>query len=852
MRLKNFVLCLFIAFHQFLAAQPVLLSPEKFLGYPLGARYTTHHRIVEYVRHVSDASPGKVKLMNYGTTNEGRPLMLAFVSSAENIRNLDQIRINNLRLAGLSKDKAAPSEDLPVIVWLSYNVHGNEPSSSEAAMKTIHKLLDGSDMRTKEWLDKAVIVIDPCLNPDGRDRYANWQNSVTGLVPNPNVQTREHREPWPGGRTNHYHFDLNRDWAWQTQVESQQRMKVYNEWMPQVHVDFHEQGANEPYYFAPAAEPYHDVITPWQREFQQHVGKNNAASFDRQGWLYFTKERFDLLYPSYGDTYPTYNGSIGMTFEQGGGSRAGKAVVIEDGDTLTLADRLEHHYTTGLSTIEVSVRHAVRLKQEFRKFFSASQSEPAAGSNRYYVVRASTAAGPEGGVIIRYLRNNGIDHGYAQTKISARGFSYITGKEEAITIEPNDVVIPVQQPRGVMLRVLFEPRTNVTDSATYDITAWALPYAFGLQAFAVKDKLPASAIGLSVAGKTLSPPMDATDAYAFVIPWTSFGSAKLLSQLLNAGVKLRYAEQPFEIGGRRFEKGSLIVTRAANRMTIDALYAKISSAISATPDFHERIVPVRSGFVDKGFDFGSDRVRYIKAPRVAVLAGDGVGTNAFGELWHYFEQELRYPVSMINTSDIGQANWDDFDVMILADGNYRFLSDKMMTEQLNGWLRKGGRLIAMENAVLQLSKLDWTIRQKKDDGAKDDEAQDKALLKRYEDREKEYLKGSMPGAIYRMELDQSHPLAFGYPSHYFTLKQDVNIYGFMKEGGWNVGVIRSDGYVTGFAGVQAKEKLKEGLLLGVQDIGGGNIVYFAEDPIFRGFWESGKLLLANAVFMVGQ
>jgi hypothetical protein len=287
-------------------------------------------------------------------------------------------------------------------------------------------------------------------------------------------------------------------------------------------------------------------------------------------------------------------------------------------------------------------------------------------------------------------------------------------------------------------------------------------------------------------------------------------------------------------------------------MTADELYGKITSAISATPDFHERIVPVRSGFVDKGFDLGSDRVRYIKAPRVALLAGDGVGTNAFGEVWHYFEQELRYPVSVINTSDIGQANWDDFEVMILADGNYRFLSDKMMSEQLNDWLRKGGRLIAMENAVSQLSKLDWTIRQKKEDGSKEDEKHDKDLLKRYEDREKDYLKGSMPGAIYRMELDNSHPLAFGYPSHYFTLKQDTNIYGFLKEGGWNVGVIRSNSYVTGFAGVQAKEKLREGLLLGVQDIGGGNIVYFAEDPIFRGFWENGKLLLANAVFMVGQ
>jgi hypothetical protein len=342
-------------------AQDRLMTPEQFLGYPLGARYTPHYRIVTYFRHVAATQPATVKLVQYGETNEGRPLLLAFLSSPENIANLDAIRMNNLRMAGLSGDAQAPQANAPVLVWLSYNVHGNEPSSSEAAMKTIHALADPSNARSTEWLKHAVVVIDPCVNPDGRDRYVNWYNGVTGASPDADPTAREHREPWPGGRVNHYYFDLNRDWAWQTQKESQQRVRVYNQWMPQVHVDFHEQGINEPYYFAPAAEPYHDVITPWQREFQVLIGRNNARYFDANGWLYFTKERFDLFYPSYGDTYPTFNGAIGMTFEQGGGPRGGRAVVIASGDTLTLADRLEHHYTTGLSTIEVSVQQQALL-----------------------------------------------------------------------------------------------------------------------------------------------------------------------------------------------------------------------------------------------------------------------------------------------------------------------------------------------------------------------------------------------------------------------------------------------------------------------------------------------------------
>ena len=254
-------------------------SPSAFLGYEIGGNFSRHHQVVGYFEALAKASPASMKLQAYGSTNEGRPLMVAFIASPENMAKLESIRQNNLRTAGLVQ--GAPEPNSPVIVWLSYNVHGNEPSSSEAAMKTAHYLL--TDNRAAEWLKNTVVVIDPCINPDGRDRYVNWYNSMKGTKMNPDPQSREHSEPWPGGRSNHYNFDLNRDWAWQTQVETQQRIKVYNQWMPQIHVDFHEQGVNEPYYFAPAAEPFHEVITPWQRSFQETIGRNHAKYFDQNG-----------------------------------------------------------------------------------------------------------------------------------------------------------------------------------------------------------------------------------------------------------------------------------------------------------------------------------------------------------------------------------------------------------------------------------------------------------------------------------------------------------------------------------------------------------------------------------------
>ena len=290
-------------------------SPSEFLEYKLGEQFTPHYRVVEYFRYLSGAAKG-IKLQEYGKTNEGRPLLAAFVGTPENIARLEEIRTNNFRLAGMQS--GAPSASNPAIVWLSYNVHGNESVSTEAAMQTIYDLVDPGNKQTKTWLQNTIVVIDPCLNPDGRERYVNFYNQTKNVIPDPLVFTREHLEPWPGGRSNHYYFDLNRDWAWQSQKETRHRMAIYNEWLPQVHVDFHEQGINDPYYFAPAAEPFHEVITSWQREFQTTIGKNNAKYFDEKGWLYFTKERFDLLYPSYGDTYPIYNGSVGMAFEQGG------------------------------------------------------------------------------------------------------------------------------------------------------------------------------------------------------------------------------------------------------------------------------------------------------------------------------------------------------------------------------------------------------------------------------------------------------------------------------------------------------------------------------------------------------
>jgi hypothetical protein len=841
---KIYTTWLFLLVYSLLSAQ--VQSPEQFLGYPTGSRYTPHFNVVNYCKYLATATPELVKVEQYGTTNEGRPLLLVFVSSRDNTARLEQIRLNNLRLAGASDDKAAADEKAPVIVWLSYNVHGNETSSSEAAMLTLYELVNPSNNKSKDFLKHSVVVVDPCVNPDGRDRYVNWFNSVVGRQANPVPFSREHSEPWPGGRPNHYYFDLNRDWAWQTQVESQQRMAVYNKWLPQVHVDFHEQGFNEPYYFAPAAEPFHEVVTPWQREFQILIGRNNARYFDQNGWLFFTKERFDLFYPSYGDTYPIYKGAIGMTYEQGGHSRGGAAVINEDGDTLTLWDRLYHHYTTGMSTIEVSADHASRLVQEFKKYYDKARSNPP-GEFKAWLLKADESDRLER--LRQLLDKNDIDYAYVSSG-SFTGLNYFSNKNETVKAQSGDMVINANQTNANLIKVLFERTSKLSDSATYDITAWSLPFVYGINTWGLSAYV--SNVSYETPPVRFARPLT-TPPVAYAVKWSGLNSVRFLAELLKKKVKVRYAEQPFVAAGEQFEKGTLIVTRTSNQFPDNKLVEIINEASAKAGQIY---FPIGSGFVDKGFDLGSDRVRILKAPRITLLAGDGISSLGMGEIWHYFDQALEYPVNVVWLKDLNKDVLKETDVLIMPDGGYSSFV-KTTHDMLKEWVSSGGKLIAVEGAVAALAKNEWGIKlkesDKKDDDKKDEKKDEYALLRKYENRERDYLPNFNPGSIFKVELDNSHPLAFGYDSTYFTLKQDDNIYDFFKEGnGWNVGVIKKSAQVSGFVGFKLRDRLKDGLLFGVQDQGRGAVIYLADNPVFRSFWENGKLLLANAVFMVAQ
>lgn len=931
------------------AEQVEIQSPSQFLGYEAGDRFTRHHDMLAYFRHVAERSP-HVQWKEYGESYQHRPLFAVFVSTEENLRGLDTVRVNNRRMTGLKSGEVAGRT--AAILWMSYGIHGNESSSPEAAMWTLYALATGlseaiehkietgretgreagsergpkvereavtetragaeadpvsfPDAGMRVWLENTVVIIDPVLNPDGRERYVQWFDQTRGRRPDPRLETREHTEPWPGARTNHYYFDLNRDWAWQTQIETRQRAAFYHLWMPHVHVDFHEMFTND-YYFPPAADPFHTAVTAWQREFQHKIGRNHAARFDRRHERYFTAEIFDLFYPGYGDTWPTFNGAIGMTYEQMGHSRAGTIMIDEHGDTLTLADRIRNHHEAGLSTVEVTARNSERLLHEFSEYFRRAQEEPA---GRYSAFVISGENHPDRIItLLDFLDRQEVRYEKAEEGRRFTGRHYATGEEQRRRTVDGDIVVPVRQPKGVLAHVLFDPDPSVVlaDSNTYDITAWALPYAYGLEAWATSDRIrttgeavrtttsyrplrqtgrrkeiagevTASDVAAShangvtadetVASDESDVPVDeataneipAEEDYAWLMAWGDVRDAAFVAGLLNHEVRLSITERTFTTGGRVWPSGSVVITRRANRHLGDRL-PRIIDRMAAR---HDRFVQaVSTGLTDHGVDLGSPHIHPLEKPVVAVPSGASIQSNQLGEIRHYFDYTLDYPLAVFDQRRIATLPFEDYNVLVLPDGRYADWQESDW-DRLMQWVRQGGRLIAFPGVLQTLSAredVDLALRsfESLKGGESDPDGNAKGVYGasdlahhshdiRFEDRQKERLNRQISGAAFRVELDDSHPLAYGLGTGYATLKRGTVLPEPLSDG-WNVGRIAGEkALLGGWAGSQARQLAAGSLMAGTLSLGQGQIVILADNPLFRGFWRNGQLLFSNAVF----
>ena len=800
----------------FLLVAQELQSPSDFLGYPLGEAFTPHHKVVsyfEYLDHYSD----QLHLQSYGTTYEGRPLVVAILSSSENLAYLETIQIQHRNKKSTENDLNANDK---AIVWLSYNVHGNEASSTEAAMKTAYSLLS----EQKAWLNDMVVILDPCLNPDGRDRYVQFykQNKSNRNIDVANAIARQ--EGWPNGRSNHYHFDLNRDWAWVSQQESQARIALYNEWLPHVHIDFHEQGINSNYYFAPAAKPMHSLITPFQKTFQEQIGKNNAHYFDAMGWRYFTKEVFDLLYPSYGDTYPTFLGAIGMTFEQAGGGRAGLNIFKENGLPLSLKDRILGHYTTGISSLEIVLKYKKRLLENNHAYFQQDLE-----------IKSFVMEGQEQALkaLEKLLHTHNIETSRLGTAKNLKGFDYQNQQNGNVTFSSNALVVSTQQKKGLLAQVLLEPRTTLKDSLTYDITAWSLPYAYGLKALASKN-----AVLTNPTSKEETPPIEIPkEAFGFSLPLSGLQSSKFLAAALEENLFPRYTLKKIELEGKQWPSGSLFFFKNDHlnqEYWVNTVY-DLAAKHQLTPN------ALQTGWAQKGPDLGATTLKAVSKPSIALLKHEEMDPYGYGETWHFFEQELNYPLLRYNKSAL-LDQLHALDVLLFPEGNYNAIFNQQETNQLISWVEKGGKIVAWGNALEWFSELEVVALEAKPLPELDTQKTN------FDQRERQEISGSILGSIYATHLDKSHPINFGI-DHFFTLRQNPNAYTLLANG-FNAAYLTAEAKpLNGFIGYEQKKRQPNSFVYGQERIGKGSVIYFVDNPLFRSFWYQSKVAFFNAIFL---
>lgn len=823
-------------------------SPSQFFGVPLGSRFTPHHDMLRYCHYVAQSSP-RVKITKYGETPQGRDLVLLLIGSPQIINDLVKIRRRQAFLADPRQGADPESleqllQKLPAIVWLSYNVHGNEPSPTETALQALYQLTDGTDAVTEKILANTLVIMDPNLNPDGRERYLHWYHSVAAAGGgDPNPTAREHNEPWPGGRSNHYYFDLNRDWAWQSQPETQQRIAAYLKWQPLVHVDYHEMSPESSYFFFPAEDPINTNLPEHTTRWGKIFGRANAEAFDRFGWRYYTGESFDLFYPGYGDTWPSFHGAIGMTYEQAGGPRGGLRYRQRSGAVLTLEQRTHHHYVTTMATLECAADRKDELQRSFFEFRKQAIEVGQKGDIVEFVFPPTENWEPRHELVDLLLRQ-GVE--VEVTGADAIGEALVPfGGTEPVSkrVPRGSYIVSLAQPAGRLARTLLEPHATATLPRFYDVSAWSLPLAMGVEAFHTAKRVP----GERSPFPTLSKPegkVSHIGRYAYLLPWRGTAAARALRLLQAQGRSVSLIPDEIQIGEQKFPRGTLLVS--ANQDD-ESSYARL---VELARSCNVELYPVASGWTESGIDLGSDQVRELREVRVAVATGSGVFSGSFGTIWSLFERELQLPFTAFDLENMGRLDLAEFDVLVLPDGfGYRRALSETTRESLQDWVRGGGVLIALGGPAFTLCQeaTGFTNVTARVEPAKK-KPESKPRLKTKELRELRRER-QVPGNIFRANLDPEHPIAFGLAEDIHVFLRSTRTFAVTGNGG-DVCALTEDPAASGFISDENVGKLKKRIYVSVQRMGRGQVVLFAGDPNFRLFWRGTTPLFLNALFLL--
>jgi len=843
------------SFEPGLAVNKAIPTPATFLGYELGEQSTYYSGIENYIKELSTTS-NRIKLIPYGKTYENRSLYLLVFSSPENLANLENIRNNHLKLMTANESQAKEMmEKDPIFLSLSYNIHGNETSTSEAALQVAYRLAAATDEATNKLLQNSVIQIYVCINPDGRERYIQWYNSVKRKQLATSRNDLEHYEPSPNGRTNHYWFDVNRDWSWGIHPETRDLTAEYQKWMPQIHVDHHEQGYNSNYFTVPGTTPRNKILPPSYEAWSDTFGRANINAFNKNDISYFTREAFDFFYPGYGSSYPSVMGAIAMLTEQGG-IAGGRAIETEDGTILTLRQRVWDHYTTSIQTLFTGVKH----KKDLLKYsYEAWQPAKSLSSNKTYFLSPTDMYTPD---VLKILQHHGVKFEQSKDAFTVNtAFDYVSNSPQRKTFPKGTIILSCNQPQHLLINSVMDKSLEIEDSVMYDMAIWALPIAYNLNAFFTKESI-------NIPTESLSPAPQhkevISNAYAYVIDWKQRNAPAALAHLWKLGYRVRSATKPFQIDNNSFSPGALIILSGANIDKKD----KLASDLQNVSNSHKiTIHSVPTGRATDGLDLGSSKNRPVQQPKVALMVDAPFNMQTAGQVWFLFDEEVGLPVDRIRSSVLlqsampkfgeryGYADLNDYDVLILPGGgnNLRYIFDREAYSQLQDWVNRGGTLIALENAVefftqdrSKFTQVKWS-----------EIPTDTSLLAKtisYDKREDYFGKKRIPGSSLMSNIDVSNPLAFGMEPTLHTLKQDVS--SFLPTAGMQVvGSYYSDPtklLTGGYAPKDALKHLSGKCYAGVMPMGAGKVVLLLDNTQFRMFWRGPSRMIQNAVMLLKQ
>ena len=788
-------------------------TPKEIIGHEVGEWHVTHDKLVMYMRALAKASD-RITIEERGKTYEDRPLLLLTITSPNNHKNLEEIRKKHID----ATNDTSVSTDNPVVVYQGFSIHGNEPSGSNAALAVAYYLAASVSSETQNLLDNTVILFDPSFNPDGLQRFAYWANVNKSKNINPDPNDREYNEIWPRGRTNHYQFDMNRDWLPVQLPESKARIATFHKWLPNILTDHHEMGSNSSFFFQPGIPSRTNPLTPqMNQDLTKEIATYHAKALDNIGSLYYSEESFDDFYYGKGSTFPDINGGIGILFEQG--SSRGHAQETDNG-ILTFPFTIRNQVTAAFSTLEAAKSMREKLLKYQQDFYEEFRNT---GSNKAIVFGDEKDAAKTYH-LAEVLKRHQVKIHDLKSDFTANGKNFKKGYS---------YVVPMNQKNQRLVKAMFDVRTTFKDSLFYDVSAWTFNHAFGVDY--------AENISLSKAGEEIdklempTAGVSFKSNYGYLMPWNEYYAPKALNAILQKGLRAKVSMKNFKNGGKSYDYGTIFIPVQNQKISDDEMYNFLSiiAKESAT-----KIYGVTTGLND-GIDLGSNNFRAITAPKVAMLVGDGVAGNDSGEIWHLFDQRFDMHLTRLDTRYFNRVDIAKYTHIIIPSSGL----EKAAVEKLKTWVRNGGVLVGYKNTARWLSSnnmISLNFERAKRDSIKGVSFEERSLQSGAQ---------VIGGAIFEANIDRSHPVNFGYKNNKLALFRNSTMFLKADKNSYNNPIqYTSKPLLSGYISKENAKVIPNTVPFKVQRFGRGRVAVFTDNTNFRAFWYGTNKLLMNTIF----